>query len=294
MASDVVKYNTNLAQEINNLSNSLNLDITLIDAWSIFNQIVNNADHVGITNTQDQACTGGSTVPLVPLPICGSGATIVSNVDEYLFFDKAHPTATMHRIIGKYALVEIGNDDTDGDGVIDSLDYCAWTQDPSTVNSSGCDWSQQDEDMDGVRNSDDDCLGTNSGYAVDDFGCADYQKDTDGDGLTDDVDPCPNDVPGNDHDYDGCIDLVDDDDDNDGIPDELDSCPTGKTGAHSHDFDQDGCHDDEDMDDDDDSFSDEDEADVGSDPFDADTDDDGVWDGQDAFPTDQMSGKILI
>ena len=91
MASDVVNYNTKLAQEVNNLSTSLNLDITLIDAWSIFNEIVNNADHVGITNTQDQACTGGATVPLVPLPICGSGANVVSNVDEYLFFDKAHP-----------------------------------------------------------------------------------------------------------------------------------------------------------------------------------------------------------
>ena len=217
MASDVVNYNTKLAQEVNNLSTSLNLDITLIDAWSIFNEIVNNADHVGITNTQDQACTGGATVPLVPLPICGSGANVVSNVDEYLFFDKAHPSATMHKIIGKFAVVNIGDADTDGDGVIDSLDYCDWTRDTGTVNSSGCDWSQQDEDMDGVSNSDDDCLGTDLGYEVDDFGCADYQKDTDGDGLTDDVDPCPDDVPGNDHDFDGCIDLVDSDDDNDGI-----------------------------------------------------------------------------
>ena len=105
------------AQDVNNLTNSLSIDITLIDAWSIFNEIVNNADHVGITNTQDQACSGGATVPLVPLPICGSGANVVSNVDEYLFFDKAHPSATMHKIIGQFAVMNIGDEDTDGDGV---------------------------------------------------------------------------------------------------------------------------------------------------------------------------------
>ena len=88
MAADVVSYNSKLAQEVNNLTNTLGIDVTLIDAWSIFNEIVNNADHVGITNTQDQACSGGATVPLVPLPICGSGANVVSNVDEYLFLTK--------------------------------------------------------------------------------------------------------------------------------------------------------------------------------------------------------------
>ena len=291
MAADVVTYNSNLAQEISNLSSSMNLDITLIDAWSIFHQIVNNAEHVGISNTQDQACTGGATVPLVPLPICGSGANVVSNVDEYLFFDRAHPSATMHKIIGQFAVMNIGQEDTDGDGIIDSNDNCEWTEDKSTVNSEGCDWSQQDEDSDGVLNSNDECLGTNLGSVVDINGCADYQKDTDGDGLSDDVDPCPNDVSGSDHDSDGCIDLVDQDDDNDGILDPQDDCPTGQIGLHSNDFDQDGCHDDEDDDDDQDGLSDQDEAEVGSNPFDVDSDDDGVWDGQDAFPVDPSEWK---
>ena len=90
MASNVVSYNSKLAQEVTNLTNTLSIDITLIDAWSIFNEIVNNADHVGITNTKTKHvrwcyCAVG------PLPICGSGANVVSNVDEYLFFDKAHP-----------------------------------------------------------------------------------------------------------------------------------------------------------------------------------------------------------
>ena len=291
MSNDIVIYNNKLAQEVSNLSSSMALDITLIDAWSIFNQIVNNADHVGISNTQDQACMGGASVPLVPLPICGSGATVVSNVDEYLFFDKAHPTATMHRIIGKFAVSNIGDADTDGDGIIDADDQCEWTNDPTTVNVDGCDWSQQDEDLDGVANANDDCLQTLEGYSVDENGCADYQKDSDEDGLTDDVDPCPDDVAGNDHDSDGCIDLVDADDDNDGVLDIDDLCMHGQLGPHDADFDQDGCHDDEDTDDDNDGLSDEDEAVAGSDPFDVDSDDDNVWDGQDAFPLDPTEWK---
>ena len=291
MANDVILYNTKLSQEINNLSNSMNLEITLIDAWSIFHQIVNNADHVGISNTQDQACTGGATVPLVPLPICGSGANVVSNVDEYLFFDKAHPSATMHKIIGQFAVTNIGDPDTDGDGVVDSSDICDWTVDISTVNSEGCDWNQQDEDSDGVVNSNDECLETNPGYTVDSNGCADYQKDTDGDGLSDDVDPCPYDMQGDDFDSDGCIDSIDSDDDNDGLSDSEDNCPMGMIGPHSQDFDRDGCHDNEDMDDDNDGLTDLDESAAGSNPFDVDTDDDGVWDGQDKFPTDPNEWK---
>ena len=291
MASDIVSYNSKLSVEMNNLSNSMNLDITLIDAWTVFNQIVDNAGHVGITNTQDQACIGGTSIGALPLPICGSGANVVSNVDEYLFFDKAHPTATMHEIIGKVAVMNIGDADTDGDGVIDEFDQCEWTNDVSTVNVDGCDWNQQDEDMDGVVNLDDDCLETIIDSEVDENGCADYQKDTDGDGLSDDIDPCPDDVSGNDHDMDGCVDLVDEDDDNDGVLDVDDYCKHGMIGIHDADFDGDGCHDDEDADDDQDGLSDEDESAAGSDPFDVDSDDDNVWDGQDAFPMDSSEWK---
>ena len=151
MASDVITYNSKLVQEVNNLSSTLNLDITLIDAWTIFHQIVNNADHVGITNTQDQACSGGATVPLVPLPICGSGANVVSNVDEYLFFDRAHPTATMHRVIGKFAVMNIGDADTDGDGVGDNADE----------DDDGDTWSDADEERCGSDSLDSESIPEN-------------------------------------------------------------------------------------------------------------------------------------
>ena len=40
MAADVVSYNSKLAQEVNNLTSTLGIEVTLIDAWSIFNEIV--------------------------------------------------------------------------------------------------------------------------------------------------------------------------------------------------------------------------------------------------------------
>ena len=284
LSNDIQSYNSKLAVEMTNLSSTLGIDIILIDAWSLFNEIVNNADHAGITNIQDSACISSGSI--LPLPICNGGDTVVSNADEYLFFDKAHPTATMHEVIGEFALNFIGADDTDGDGVLDTFDQCEWTDDISTVDIDGCDWAQRDDDSDSVANGIDDCPDTIAGYAVDVNGCADYQRDSDEDGLTDDIDPCPNDIPGDDHDSDGCIDLVDVDDDNDGHLDENDACPLGMIGNHSADFDNDGCHDHEDSDDDNDGLSDEDEFAAGSNPYDQDSDDDGVWDGADAFPID--------
>ncbi len=284
MAQDIQSYNSKLQTEMTNLSNSMNLNITMVDAWSVFNDILANPGHVGITNTQDPACSGAGG--LLPLPICSAGDAVASNVDEYLFFDKAHPTATMHELIGALALEYIGQNDSDGDGIIDSLDNCDWSS--GEVDEVGCDWSQQDEDLDGIANGLDDCLETESGFEVDSNGCAPYQRDSDEDGLTDDIDPCPNDIPGNDHDSDGCIDLVDDDDDNDGFSDDQDDCPTGLIGISSSDFDQDGCDDSEDSDDDGDGLSDQDEFLCGCDPYDVDSDDDGVWDGEDAFPLDPL------
>jgi len=282
MTQDVQSYNSKLATEMTNLSNTMSLNITLVDAWSMFYKILANPSHVGLTNIQDPACSGAGG--LLPLPICNDGDTVASNADEYLFFDKAHPTATMHEVIGAFALEYIGENDSDGDGIIDLIDNCEWSSGQVDVN--GCDWAQQDEDLDGVANGLDDCLETISGFEVDSNGCAAYQRDSDEDGLTDDVDPCPNDVQGTDHDSDGCIDLVDADDDNDGLADEEDNCPKGLIGISDSDFDQDGCDDSEDLDDDGDGLSDEDEILCGCDPFDVDSDDDGVWDGEDAFPLD--------
>ncbi len=283
IAADVIEYNQRLATAVADLVSSLNIEVQLLDTHVLFNQVVGNADHLGIINTIDPACS--STGSLLPLPICNSGDPVVSNVEQYLYFDKAHPTATMHAAIGNFADSLVGLPDRDGDLVTDSDDLCEWTID-EVVDQDGCSWGQRDLDGDGVANAIDLCDETSLAEVADENGCAPSQRDNDGDGLNDDVDPCPEDPTGSDHDADGCIDLTDDDDDDDGLLDDEDECPKGVIGGFELDSDGDGCVDSEDVDDDNDGLSDEDEATEGSDPLDADSDDDGYQDGADAFPTD--------
>lgn len=282
--NDVMDYNAKLDALITDLRAELGITVHTIDAWSIFGDITAHPQALGLTNVQDAACTGGST--LLPLPICNSGSSIVSNVDEYVFFDKAHPTRVMHDYIAKFALEAIGTPDTDGDGVIDQSDACPWTPNGETADTTGCGWSQLDQDQDGVPNGVDRCAETAEGVTVDEHGCSASQRDSDGDGQSDLVDPCPFSPNLEDHDQDGCADEEDLDDDNDAYTDANDACPRGMIGPHSHDLDTDGCADSEDSDLDGDGVSNDEEAAIGSDPRDQDTDEDGRLDGDDAFPLD--------
>lgn len=282
--NDVMDYNTKLSTLITDLRAELGITVHTIDAWTIFGDISSHPEALGLTNVQDAACTGGST--LLPLPICNSGSSIVSNVDEYVFFDKAHPTRVMHEFIAHFALEAIGTPDTDADGTVDDSDACPWTPNGETVDSTGCGWSQLDEDEDGVANGVDACAETAIGVSVNEYGCSAAQRDSDGDGRSDLDDPCPFSPNLEDHDQDGCANDEDPDDDNDGKNDGNDACPRGLIGPHPDDLDNDGCSDIEDADVDDDGLSNQDEADIGSDPRDQDTDDDGRLDGEDAFPLD--------
>ena len=148
IGSEVVLYNQKLSNLVVDMRSELGVTIHYIDAWNIFNDILLNKESLGLTNTQDSACSGG--VSLLPLPICSSGDPVVANADEYLFFDKAHPTRVMHQFIGRYATETVGLPDTDGDGVINLYDLCEWTETGVSTNSTGCSWNQQDEDQDGV------------------------------------------------------------------------------------------------------------------------------------------------
>jgi len=283
MRSEVISYNQKLSTLLNNLTNELNVTIHTIDAWSIFNDILQNKEALGFTDTQNAACNGGAS--LLPLPICNNGDPISPRVDEFLFFDKAHPTRVMHRFIGHYGVEKIGIADTDGDGVIDPLDLCEWTQNITSLDSDGCSWSQRDDDLDGVSNGGDSCPLTSAGELVDSNGCSSNQRDTDGDGKNDAIDPCPY-SSGPDHDDDGCPNTIDDDDDDDGYSDQTDSCPLGIIGTVGNDLDNDGCKDSEDLDTDGDQVPDSTEDQQGTDPLDSDSDDDGVLDGEDPFPND--------
>ncbi len=281
--SEVISYNQKLGILLNNLSTQLNITIHTIDTWAIFNDILQNKEALGFTDIQNPACRGGST--LLPLPICDNGDPVSPQPDEFLFFDKAHPTRVMHRFIGHFAIQKIGIADTDGDQVIDSEDICQWTKNTTLVDEYGCSWEQRDDDSDGISNEFDLCPSTNNNESTDVNGCALSQKDSDGDGKNDAIDPCPN-LAGIDYDSDGCPDSIDDDDDGDGYPDQSDNCPQGLIGQVGNDLDNDGCKDQEDIDMDGDGMLDSDEEEQGTNPFDSDSDDDGVVDGEDHFPKD--------
>ncbi|MCH1540722.1 MAG: SGNH/GDSL hydrolase family protein [Candidatus Poseidonia sp.] len=282
--NEVIDYNSQLASLIVSLRAELGINIYSIDAWTIFGDIMLNKESLGLTNTQDAACSGGST--LLPLPICNSASAVASNVDEYVFFDKAHPTRIMHTFIGAFAIESIGSADTDGDGIVDSFDICPWTDEQETPNAQGCGWSQLDDDNDSVLNGDDICPNTTLDTIVDENGCSSSQRDSDGDGLNDFFDPCPFSPNLWDHDEDGCADVEDLDDDNDGVLDDMDACPQGLIGVHINDLDSDGCADVEDSDIDGDGLDNTNEASVGTDERNPDTDADGSLDGDDAFPLD--------
>jgi OmpA-OmpF porin, OOP family len=75
--------------------------------------------------------------------------------------------------------------DSDGDGVIDTLDKCPGTPSGVVVDKDGC---PIDSDKDGVPDYLDKCPGTPAGAAVDSSGCP---VDTDKDGVADYLDKCP-------------------------------------------------------------------------------------------------------
>lgn len=175
------------------------------------------------------------------------------------------------------------DDDADGDGLCADVDNC-----PNAANAD-----QADGDLDGIGDVCDACP-------------ADADNDVDGDGVCGDVDNCPADANADqiDTDGDGLGDACDADDDNDGVPDGSDSDPlnantcsdvdgdgcddcavTGANGSGGDpandgpDNDADGLCDAGDADDDNDGLSDTDEAVRGTDPFNPDTDGDGLTDG---------------
>ncbi len=177
--------------------------------------------------------------------------------------------------------------DGDGDGIIDKNDNCPNASNPDQADTDGdgvgnvCD---SDDDNDGLPDTDEGTIGTNP-----------VDPDTDDDGIKDGQDNCPliSNPSQTDTDRDGkgdACDTVDNsspppssDSDGDGVPDSRDNCRS-IANASQTDTDRDGKGDACDTDDDNDSSSDTNEGDIGTDPLDADTDNDGVLDGKDNCP----------
>ncbi len=213
---------------------------------------------------------------------------------------------------------DVCDTDDDDDGVLDGADNCPLDANPGQEDNDADgqgDVCDDDDDNDGVLDGADNCpLDANAGQEdADADGLGDVcdacpndpDNDVDGDGVCGDVDNCPSDanagqtdtdadgqgdVCDTDDDNDGCLDVDDanplvasGDPDADGLADDCDNCP-GDANPAQTDTDADGQGDVCDADDDNDGCLDVDDANplVAS----GDTDADGLADDCDACPND--------
>ncbi|MDP7001009.1 MAG: LamG domain-containing protein [Candidatus Poseidoniaceae archaeon] len=138
-------------------------------------------------------------------------------LDEIRIYDRALTTAEVSAFYTDYT-------DSDGDGVVDSLDQCEGHDDSVDGDGDGipdgCD-DLQDSDGDGIADSSDQCEGHDDSVDVDGDGipdgCDDLQ-DSDGDGVSDDIDAFP---------FDASESI---DSDGDGVGNNADPCPTSPSG----------------------------------------------------------------
>lgn len=92
--------------------------------------------------------------------------------------------------------------DSDSDGVVDTLDRCSNTPARMAVDATGCPMEVfEDQDGDGIADEDDQCPSTPRDAPIDASGCA---VDTDNDGVKDYADRCPGTMENENVDSKGC------------------------------------------------------------------------------------------
>lgn len=87
-------YNSRLKQTLDGLSNNPNLNIMSVDIDYLFKQVSASPNSFGFTNVSD-FCLNEAT-----LEVC-------SNPEQYLFWDRVHPSTVTHQLIADKALAAI-------------------------------------------------------------------------------------------------------------------------------------------------------------------------------------------
>jgi phospholipase/lecithinase/hemolysin len=89
-----VQFNTQLAAAEDHLEASLGIKIHRLDVYGLVEQVLANPGQYGIADVTDQAKSGDE----------GDPGVVVSNPDQYLFWDNIHPTETFQRLLGARAI----------------------------------------------------------------------------------------------------------------------------------------------------------------------------------------------
>ncbi len=116
-------YNNELRIEAN-LFRFFNPDANLfeVDTAALLNDLIENADTMGFSNTTDSAAPG-----LEAGDNSYDTNLIAPNPNEYIFYDGVHPTARVHELLGFEAIRSVvPTGDYNLDGVVDTGDYNFW------------------------------------------------------------------------------------------------------------------------------------------------------------------------
>jgi phospholipase/lecithinase/hemolysin len=96
------QFNADLATELAQTGQSLGLKIDLVDTAGLLDRAVADPAAYGLTDVRDPVWTGGFTQ--------GSAGTLNASgaaQNQYLFFDKLHPTTAADAIIGQTAAAAV-------------------------------------------------------------------------------------------------------------------------------------------------------------------------------------------
>lgn len=135
------EFNRQLAVALDGLSENL-ADLALVqyDLASLFQEALSDPGQYGLTNVTSPAAPG-----LDVGDFFYRSGNVVSNPEDYLFWDDIHPTTTGHALVAQDIFDTLEsfepNGDFDNSGVVDTGDYTLWRDnlglDSSVLNGHG-------------------------------------------------------------------------------------------------------------------------------------------------------------